>query len=499
MASYISLVALVFASFTVLTFAIYLFTPPRNFPRNIPTIPFYYALLPLFKDLDQANLYRGYLKEPLEKYGVVKIFFGGRWNILIRKPSYVAEMFKFEEIYAKSGNQVKIPHSLVAQYTGENIISSHGQKWKDLTAVIKPALQYDQDPSVIWRNSRILKDILLQGSKTPSGGVAVYGPLQRYALANLSEILFESSFGTLQRPDAPLHALQMKIKPAIFNPIFMNFPFLDHFKLKSRLRAMEVVRYFRSTLTSHIANGHKHVCDLESTNLACRLLGSHREGILSKKDLHDNLVASFLAGHENPQLALISIMYLLGKNVNMQERVRSEINSLYAANAPDSFEPLYTEIHDLPLLTSVIYETLRLFPPISQLLNRRTKVATVLGDNIAIPQGVYVGYNAYSTNRDIDFWGLDADIFKPERWGSNKDDINHKFRRANAKGAFISFHGGRRACIGQKWAMEELRITMVEILRGLRWTLDKSWDGRMTPAGPLYPRNLKIKFEALKE
>lgn len=143
MLSYFSLVALaVFASFfAVFSFAIYLFTPPRNFPKNIPTIPFYYALLPLFKDVDQAELYRQYLKDPLEKHGAVKIFFGGRWNILVRKPSYVAEMFKYEDIYAKTGNQIKIPHSLVANYTGENIISSHGQKWKLYTSVIKPALQ----------------------------------------------------------------------------------------------------------------------------------------------------------------------------------------------------------------------------------------------------------------------------------------------------------------------------------------------------------------------
>jgi hypothetical protein len=223
MVSYVSIIAIaIFAAcFAVLTFAINLFTPPRNFPKNIPTIPFYFALLPLFKDICQAQVYQEYLKEPLEKYGAVKIFFGGRWNILIRKPSYVAEMFKFEDVYAKTGNQIKIPHSVVAQYTGENIISTHGQFWKELTAVIKPALQHDQDSSIIWRNARLLKDMLLQGSEASSSGVAMYGPLQRYALANLSESLYQSSFETMQRPDAPLHALQMKIKPTIFNPMCM--------------------------------------------------------------------------------------------------------------------------------------------------------------------------------------------------------------------------------------------------------------------------------------
>jgi unspecific monooxygenase len=67
--------------FGVVSFFAYLFTPPRNFPKNIPTIPFYYGLLPLFKDVDQAELYQQYLKEPLAKYGAVKLFFGGQWSV----------------------------------------------------------------------------------------------------------------------------------------------------------------------------------------------------------------------------------------------------------------------------------------------------------------------------------------------------------------------------------------------------------------------------------
>jgi hypothetical protein len=57
------LVAVFGAFFGVASFFIYLFTPPRHFPKNIPTIPFYYALLPLFFDVDQAENYKRYLKE----------------------------------------------------------------------------------------------------------------------------------------------------------------------------------------------------------------------------------------------------------------------------------------------------------------------------------------------------------------------------------------------------------------------------------------------------
>jgi unspecific monooxygenase len=502
MVSYLSLVFLAaFATVAgVASFFVYLFTPPRDFPKNIPTIPFYYGLLPLFKDVDQAELYRQYLKEPLAKHGAVKLFFGGQWNILVTKPAYIAEMLKYEDTYAKSGNQVKIPHSVLAEYTGENIISAHGEKWRLYHGVIKPALQADQESEQIWKNSRILRNMFLADTKDASGnGILIYSPLHRYALANLSEVLYNSSFETLQRKDAPLHILQTKIKPIIFQPIFMNFPFLDYLPLKIRKLGRQLNKQFRGTLRTAITKGHtQHICnENDNRNVACRLIGSHREGLLSDKNLDDNLVSTFLAGHENPQLALMSLMYLLGTYTEVQEAVREEISTLFPADAPANFEPNYSDLHNLPLLTAVLYESLRMFPPISQLINRRTTAPVVLGNKIPVPSGVYMGYNAYSTNRDTEFWGADAEDFKPSRWGSTSEEINHLYRRANAKGSFISFHGGRRACLGQKFAMQQLRITLTELVRGCKWRVDESWDGRMTPAGPLYPRGLKLKFESM--
>jgi cytochrome P450 len=195
----------------------------------------------------------------------------------------------------------------------------------------------------------------------------------------------------------------------------------------------------------------------------------------------------------------MSLMYLLGTHTPVQEAVRKEISTLFPADAHVDYEPSYADLHDLPLLTSVLYESLRMFPPISQLINRRTTTPVVLGNKIPVPSGVYMGYNAYSTNRNTEFWGDDADDFKPQRWGTTNEEINHLYRRANSKGSFISFHGGRRACLGQKFAMQQLRITLAKLVRGCRWRVDETWDGRMTPAGPLYPRGLKLKFEKLTE
>jgi cytochrome P450 len=198
----------------------------------------------------------------------------------------------------------------------------------------------------------------------------------------------------------------------------------------------------------------------------------------------------FLAGHENPQILLLSMMRLLAEHPELQTELRRQILALPVDQQADPHA-----LAELPQLTALIYETLRLYPPISQLLNRRTASDVVLGDsNITLKAGTYIGYNGYTTNRDIEFWGTDSHLFKPERWGSTPDEINTLFRKASSKSSYISFHGGKRTCLGIKFAMNSTRVGISVFLRELVWKLDPAWPVKMTPAGPLMPKGLKLQF-----
>ena len=120
---------------------------------------------------------------------------------------------------------------------------------------------------------------------------------------------------TLQRPDAPLHVFQDKIKPLIFSPIFLNFPFLDHFPLPMRKRARELAQDFHSELCSTVLRGHQHSHDdLSNAPLGCRLVGARESNALTETQFRHNMTSAFLAGHENPQLLLVSFLFLLGEN-----------------------------------------------------------------------------------------------------------------------------------------------------------------------------------------
>jgi cytochrome P450 len=195
----ILLLGLLVISFLCFAVSYAFLLPPSDFPKNIPTVPFYVTLLPLFFDIDQAELYRKYLEAPLQKHGAAKIFFAARWNILVQRPKFVAEVFRYEDVYAKSGNHKKIPYGVLAEYTGDNIISSHGENWRLYQSIIKPGLQRDCEVEPVLNNVGILIRLLLEEqAHSENKSVIVPQLVQRYTLANLSESLLGASFRVCQ-------------------------------------------------------------------------------------------------------------------------------------------------------------------------------------------------------------------------------------------------------------------------------------------------------------
>lgn len=175
-------------------------------------------------------------------------------------------------------------------------------------------------------------------------------------------------------------------------------------------------------------------------------------------------------------ILLLTNLFILADKPELQQQAREEVMNLLP---DDQVNP--DVLAALPLLTSIIFETLRMFPPLSQIMNKRTSTDVMLGENILLRAGTYTGYNGYSTNRNREFWGADADDFRPGRWGKTVDEMNALYRRATSKATFISFHGGKRACLGQRWAMAAHRVTMSIFLTSLKWRLDPMWPRKMTP------------------
>lgn len=460
---------------SLLGFGLYLLLeivfPPLCFPRSIPTIPFYVSFLSSWTNLDQRDIYNTYLREKLEKYGAVKIYFASRWNILVTRPEYLIQVFKHEDIYAKSGNHLKIPGSVLASYTGDNVISAHGPLWKLYREVVSLSIQFP-DLSTIHQNTNKFLDLLEQDLSTKSS-ILVNDLLQRYTLANVGDSILGVDFKALDGKESIMHQKIKYIKQQIFKPFFMNFPYIENFPIPSRIKAKREVEGFRNWFGQNLlSNYNPERGNSAATKLAQALCNEK----LTQKQFLDNAIIIMVAGHENPLLLMLSLLFVVAKYQDVQELVRSETNP------------------EQPFLCSVIYETLRLFPPLGQITNRCTTSLVCLGD-IRIPRGVYVGYNNMATGRDRSVWGADADQFKPSRWGTTISEINTNYSSSKRLAKLPAFHGRKRACLGEKFALHESKLLLTSVLEKYKVSLDENWQEKITSAGPVGPLGMKLKFE----
>lgn len=106
----------------------------------------------------------------------------------------------------------------------------------------------------------------------------------------------------------------------------MSFPFLDRLPLKSRLAARRTVGLFKNELKRALQASHhmpvektSSLSDQSDDKLGRRMLDARASGMWDEKQLLDNLTVAFVAGQENPQLLMISSLYLLAKHPVSQQ------------------------------------------------------------------------------------------------------------------------------------------------------------------------------------
>lgn len=200
-------------------------------------------------------------------------------------------------------------------------------------------------------------------------------------------------------------------------------------------------------------------------------------GQITEEQYRSNIKITFLTGHENTQQLLNSAFYVLGlpgRGQTFQGRLRAEVL------ATNTALPSADVLNAMPLLTSVVYELLRRYPAVSQLINRVTLTNAVLGGNIKIPQHTWVGWNSYGTHVDRRNWGDDAMEFEPARWGATVAEMNAKVRRDCVAGRYIPFNAHSRKCLGQGFALLEMKIVLFELVRRTRWVVDPGYELKLT-------------------
>jgi len=204
---------------------------------------------------------------------------------------------------------------------------------------------------------------------------------------------------------------------------------------------------------------------------------------MTDKQVRDECLTLFLAGHETTANALTWTFYLLSQNPQKAEKLHEELQRVL----PDGKIPSIEDLPNLKYTESVLAESMRLFPP-AWAIGRLAIEEHEFG-NYQVPKGALVLISPYITHRDPRFWENENE-FIPERW--EKLSI----KEAGNKFIYFPFSKGVRSCIGEGFAWTEGILLIATLLR--RWNLHLSPEQKiaMNPLMTLRPKfGMKMRIE----
>jgi cytochrome P450 len=191
-------------------------------------------------------------------------------------------------------------------------------------------------------------------------------------------------------------------------------------------------------------------------------------GHMTDKQVRDEAMNIFLAGHETTANALGWAFYLLAKHPEVRDRLEREVDQVLGGRTPT-----LADLAELPYALRVFKEAMRLYPPAFVVTRRALRDVTVGGHLIA--KGELAIVNIVGMHRRPDFFAS-PDRFDPDRFTPEAE-------KALPKHAFLPFGAGPRVCIGNHFALLEGHLAIAALAQRVRLEL-------LPGAAPVLPEPL---------
>jgi cytochrome P450 len=335
--------------------------------------------------------------------------------------------------------------------TGEGLLSAQGEVHRRQRRLVQPAFHRDRllaYGAAMVQHARRWRDGQRDGAV-----VAIRPEMRRLMLGIVGETMFGATDGTAA--DEVREFIDAGL--ALFGPLtFLFARFMERLPLplarrfvatRERLDA-RVYGMLRERRTSGVDHG-----DL----LSMLLFAQDAEGdgqALTDRQIRDEVVTVFLAGHETTASALTWSWWLLAQHPEAERRLHAELDEGLGDRPPTP--------DDLPRLSyasGVFAEALRLYPPAAMIFRRALEDHPVR--EYVIPKGGVVMLSQYVMHRDPRFYP-DPDAFDPGRWAP-------AVRASRPRYCYFPFGGGPRVCIGEGFAAMEGVLVLATIAQ--RWRL----------------------------
>ena len=337
---------------------------------------------------------------------------------------------------------------------GDGLLTSEDEVWKHQRRIMQPAFRRDRlagVASVVTDAGEALKARL---SARVGETVDVSAEMTRLTMTVLGKSLLSADLSPLRMLGPAFEEAQDR---AMFEMVSLG-------AIPMWLPAPRNLRFRRAKgqledAVQVLVAGRAHSGGRDGTDLLSLLAGAYegeRDTVKRWRALRDEIITILLAGHETTASTLSWAWYLLSQHPEAGAAMHAEAVEVLGDRTPVS-----EDLARLPYTTTVIQETMRLYPPVWG-LTRRSVAADEVG-GYQLPADADVMISPYTLHRHPGFWP-EPDEFRPERFATAAAVTTHRY-------AYIPFGAGPRVCVGSHLGMMEATLIAAMFARDFRFEL----------------------------
>lgn len=401
----------------------------------------------------------------------------GQSRILINHPDLIEQVLVLQH---NKFHKTAMARAATEKILGNGLVNSEGDFWRRQRRLAQPAFQKSR---VNEYAATMTEHALAHASKWQDGDEREIGEeMSRLACGIAVKTLFGLDVGPeADRVSENLAFLMRFQMERVRSPIHLpeNFP-------RPKQRRAQAAFDFLDALVYRLIE-QRRARGSDGNDLLSRLIAAMDEdgSQMTPKQLRDETMTLFLAGHETTALTLTWTWYLLAQNPSAEVRLLEELSRVLG-NRPSRPE----DLESLPYLDAVIREALRLYPP-AYIIGRMANEPFELG-GYSFPAGTTVLMSQWIMHRDPRYFS-EPNAFRPERW------LDGLAARLPAH-AYFPFGGGPRRCIGQGFAMMEAALVAATLARHFHFELLPGQSVEPDPLITLRPRcGIRMKIHRRAE
>ncbi|GLG98487.1 Probable cytochrome P450 4d14 [Gryllus bimaculatus] len=423
---------------------------------------------------------------------------------------------EFKALLSKSKNLKKaFNYDFLHRWLGLGLLTSTGEKWKKHRKIITPTFHFsilEQFVDVFNKQGNILMSILKKKEGEEPFDITPHIDLytqdvicgkKKQPKIEHKNVFVETAMGVKLNAQTEGYAssylqsvksmcellMQRSSKPWLYVDFIYRLTHLG-WKERNNLKVLhgmtnEVIRRRKKQLQEDPTLFEKNLDEIGRKRklafLDLLLYSSLNGDVLSDEDIREEVDTFMFEGHDTTASAISFALYELSRRPDIQERILDELREVVPDDKLEELSLNLEDLNKLKYLEQVIKETLRLYPSVPVFGRQTTEDLHLPSMSVDVPPNTTVVVVSMLLHRNPKFYP-NPEEFNPDNFLLETVSKRHPY-------AYVPFSAGSRNCIGQKFAMLEVKAVLAKIVWNYSLQLDPTFEMKFVPEITLKSEN----------